>query len=176
MWNKACNVWDAQGLAPLRCRFSTMARAGGPGRAPGAPRCCCCPGCGAPGPPCPSSKGTFPSHGSAEKRPRSRFLFCFWPFLLRSLTGNAAVVEDISHAYVAFINNECVIWIISFWRGTWEFWLTIRVSQLLLEWEFWLNQEICSPPRCSCPWWFLYSVAHTPLLCWFPWAVVHVNI
>lgn len=131
---------------------------------------------GAPGPPCPSSKGTFPSHGSAEKRPRSRFLFCFWPFLLRSLTGNAAVVEDVSHAYVAFINNECVIWIISFWRGTWEFWLTIHVSQLLLEWEFWLNQEICSPPRCSCPWWFLYSVAHTPLLCWFPWAVVHVNI
>lgn len=46
------------------------------------------------------------------------------------------MVEDVSHAYVAFINNECVIWIISFWRGTWEFWLTIHVSQLLLEWEF----------------------------------------
>lgn len=100
----------------------------------------------------------------------------FWPFLLWSLTGNTAVVEDVSHAYVAFINKECVLWITAFWRGNWEFRLTIPVSQLLLEWGFCLNQEICRPPRCSCPWWFLYSVARTPLLCWFPWAAVHVNI
>lgn len=118
--------------AGLRERLAAAARAGG-----------------TPGLPCPSSKGTFQSPGNVEKHPRSRFFF-FWPFLLWSLTGNMAVVEDVSHAYVAFINNECVLWIISFWRGTWEFRLTIRVSQLLLKWEFWLNQEICSPPQDVC--------------------------
>lgn len=147
MWNKLSNVWDARGFAPLRCRFSTMARAGGPGRALGAPRCCC-PGWWDSWPALPLIQGHFPKSWKCREAPTLPFFF--WPFLLWSLTGNTAVVEDVSHAYVAFINNECVLWIISFWRGTWEFRLTIRVSQLLLKWEFWLNQEICSPPQDVC--------------------------